>query len=100
MIVLFLQIIKQMENNMTKEYGMLGYNSSEGQWIRFYKEQTPNATLKEVAEVFRKRINPEGDIEVAERIIKVYLGLEPQESIDDLVPEWPENPEVKIEPLD
>lgn len=85
---------------MKRGYGLLGYNSSEGQWIRYYKEENPNATLREVAEVFRKQINPNGDIEVAERIVKVYLGLEPQGSVDDLVPEWPENPEAKIEPLD
>ena len=48
--------------------------------------ENPNATINEVAEVFRKKINPEGDIEIAERIVKVYLGIEPQESVNDLVP--------------
>ena len=71
---------------MVKGYGLLGYNSSEGQWIRLYKEQNPNATIREVAEVFRKQINENGDIEIAERIVKVYLGIEPQESVDDLLP--------------
>lgn len=71
---------------MIKGYGLLGYDSSEGQWIRFYKEENPNATISEVAEVFRKQINPNGDIEIAKRIVKVYLGIEPQESVDDLLP--------------
>lgn len=77
---------------MIKEYGLFGYDSSEGQWIRFYKGENPNATVREVAEVFRKEINPNGDIEIAERIVKVYLGVEPQESIDDLVPSKSVNP--------
>lgn len=84
---------------MSKQYGLLSYHSSEGQWIRFYKEETPNATIREIAEVFRKQINPKGDIEVAERIVKVYLGIEPQESVDDLIPPVEKNPQVRIEPF-
>lgn len=89
--------MKKLENNMINGYGMLGYDSTEGQWIRFYKENNPNATLREVAEIFRKRTNPEADIEVAERIVKVYLGIEPQESIDDLVPPQFRSETVKID---
>lgn len=76
---------------MNKSYGLLDFHSSEAQWIRFYKEQTPNATIREVAEVFRNKINPEGNIDDAERIVKVYLGLAPQESVDDLLPNRSEN---------
>lgn len=71
---------------MEKLYGLLGVNSTEAQWIRSYVEHNPNATIRQIAEVFRKQINPKGDIEVAERIVKVYLGIEPQESVDDLIP--------------
>ena len=72
---------------MVKYYGMLGVNSSEAQWIRSYKESQPSASIEQVAEVFRRQTNPQGDIEQAKRIVRVYLGLDPQESIDDLVPD-------------